>query len=272
MKIVREPKVNGMFYPSDAGELKSMINSFLDEVEIETNYENIAGIVSPHAGYVYSGKTASAAYKTIVGHSYENVIVISPSHREYFPGLSIYSGDAYKTPLGDISINSELRNRMISDSKLIFSGKEGHGSEHALEVQLPFLQIVLPEFSLIPIVMGDQSSLFVDELAEVLLKNIDDKTLVVASSDLSHFYTKTEANKFDDRVANHINKFNYMELQNDLESRRCYACGGGGIVALMKALKEKGVKKTKVLMRTDSGDITGDDNEVVGYLSAVIYN
>jgi len=272
MKEIREPQVAGMFYPSDPKELETQIKGYLNGIKINENLNHVAGIVSPHAGYIYSGKTAAYAYKTIEKEKYNNVIVISPSHREYFHGVSIYSGDAYRTPLGDIPINNSLREKIISENSLIFAGREGHGVEHALEVQLPFLQILLSNFQLIPMVIGDQRKEFIFELADVLYKNIDENTLLVASSDLSHFYSKTHANILDSRVVNYINDFNYHELQSDLESKRCEACGGGGIVALLKALKMKNYKNSKVIAHTDSGDVTGDDSEVVGYLSAVIYN
>lgn len=272
MKKIREPQVAGMFYPSDPKELKTQIKGYLNNVKIEEDLGHVAGIVSPHAGYVYSGKTAAYAYKTIENQKFNNVIVISPSHREYFQGVSIYSGDAYRTPLGDIPINKSLREKIISENSLIFSGLEGHGPEHALEVQLPFLQVLLPNFQLIPMVIGDQRKEFIFELADILYKNIDEHTLLVASSDLSHFYSKSRANHLDTKVIDHINDFKYDELQSDLESKRCEACGGGGIVALLKALKMKDYKNSKVIAHTDSGDITGDDSEVVGYLSAVVYN
>lgn len=272
MSKIREPKVAGMFYPSDSNELTEMIYSYLDSFEDEKNILDVRGIVAPHAGYVYSGRTASSAYKKIIDKNYENVIVISPSHREYFSGSSIYLGDAYKTPLGEIKINKEISQQMIDSSKTIFFGEEGHRAEHGLEVHLPFLQIVLGEFNLIPIVIGDQSNLFVNELSESMQKVVDDKTLIVASSDLSHFYTKQEANLFDAAVEKHINNFSFDELQKDLEQQKCFACGGGAIVSTMKALDAKNIKKSKVLMRSDSGDVSGDNSEVVGYLSAIIYN
>lgn len=272
MKEIREPRVAGMFYPSNKDELKKQINSYLDEVEGGETFENISGIISPHAGYIYSGKTAAAVFKTIVGKTYKNVIVLSPSHREYFQGISVYSGDAYKTPLGEIPINKELRDKIVSESKLIYSGMDGHREEHALEVQLPFLQIVLSNFHLVPIVIGDQSKKNIDELANVLSKYVDENTLLVASSDLSHFYSKEEASIKDNRVAEHINQFDIEELQCDFDSKRCEACGGGGIIALLKTLKKNCINKTKIIMRSDSGDITGDDLEVVGYLSAIVYN
>ena len=272
MKKIREPQVAGMFYPSSKIELEKAITVFFNEVKVEQDYEEIGGIISPHAGYVYSGKTAATAYKSLIGKSYDNVIVISPSHREYFTGISIYNGDSYKTPLGEISLNKELSDKLISDSEIIFQGEEGHSNEHALEVQLPFLQMVFSNFKLLPIVIGDQRKEFVDELAESLTKIIDEKTLLVASSDLSHFYSKYKADILDSKVIEHINDFNSEELQKDLETKKCEACGGGAIVALLKSLKLKKFYKSKVVAHSDSGDITGDDSGVVGYLSAVIYN
>lgn len=269
---VRDSQVAGMFYPSDPKELRKLILGYLKEVNNNEKFDHVAGIVSPHAGYVYSGKTAAWAYKTIESAKYENVIVISPSHREYFKGVSIYPGNAYKTPLGEIQINKKLRQKMVEASDLIFEGIQGHGSEHALEVQLPFLQVILANFQLIPLVIGSQSRETVDELAKVLAEVVDDKTLIVASSDLSHFYSKSRANIIDSRVIESINYFKYDELQNDLEQKRCEACGGGGIVAMLKALKMKNYSHSKVIQRSDSGDVTGDEKEVVGYLSAIVYN
>jgi MEMO1 family protein len=272
MSIIRLPKVAGMFYPSSKFELEEMIFKYFSAINISEKFNSIGGIISPHAGYVYSGKTAAAAYKALEGLHFKNVIVLAPSHREYFPGISVYYGDAYKTPLGEIEINKILRKKIINQSEFIFEGEDGHRGEHALEVQLPFLQVMLGDFYLIPIVIGDQSKIFVDELADVLTNILDDETLLVASSDLSHFYNRHKARIKDGLIVEHINKYEFNELQNDLEKKNCEACGGGTIVSAMKALKNKNFVHSKVLMQTDSGDVTGDTSEVVGYLSALIYN
>ena len=271
MNLVREPQVAGMFYPASSNKLQKQITDFLSEVEYDNEICNVAGIIAPHAGYIYSGKTAAYAYKTIIDRSFDTVIVISPSHREYFKGVSIYSGDAYKTPLGEIAINTELREKLISENELIFEGEEGHREEHALEVQLPFLQVVLSEFQLLPLVIGDQSREVVFELADILANLVNDKILLVASSDLSHFYTKSRAAALDSKVVAHINNFDFEKLQDELENRKCEACGGGRIVALLKGLSQKGYTKSKVVAHSDSGDISGNDSEVVGYLSAIVY-
>ncbi len=272
MKNIRQPAVAGMFYPSSPADLKNDLINLLNNNRPEEKFENILGIISPHAGYAYSGKTAAHAYNTILGKKYKTVIIISPSHREYFPGVSIYNGDAYRTPLGDVHLNKNMILQITGSSKIIFEGIQGHRSEHAVEVQLPFLQMTMNDFTIIPIVMGDQRKVFVDELAEILSKVIDEETIIIASSDLSHFHSKQKAKILDSIVEKRIINFEYEELLEDLETQRCEACGGGPIAVLMKTAYQLNKKKSKILSMSDSGDATGDDSEVVGYLSAVFYS
>lgn len=271
LSSIRQPAVAGLFYPEDSRKLRSDIQSLLSSIKAQQSLKNIFGIVSPHAGYIYSGQTAAYGFSLLKNHSYNKVIIISPSHREYFPGSSVYNGDAYQTPLGVINVDKELAQKIVEGSKTIHFGIEGHRQEHAVEVQIPFLQMVLNDFKIVPIVMGDQAKVFVDDLADQIAKATDENTLAVASSDLSHFYSKQKANELDSIVANHISGFNYDKLQNDLDTRKCEACGGGPIVVLMKAAALLGKKKSVILNRSDSGDVSGDNSEVVGYLSAVIY-
>lgn len=270
MKI-RPAAVAGYFYPDDSIKLTTQINKYLSQAVSKISPEKIFGIVSPHAGYQYSGLTAAYAYNLLRNKYYENVIIISPSHREYFPGCCIYAGDAYATPLGVVKINKQKSHLIVEGSKNIFFGENGHKLEHALEVQIPFLQSVLNDFSIIPIVVGDQSKVFVDELAEQLAKVVDEKTLLVASSDMSHFYSSAVADRLDSVVEEKINHLDYYGLRTALDEKKGEACGGGPIVSLLKAASIKGYKNSVVLHRSDSGDATGDKSEVVGYLSAVIY-
>ena len=271
MQQVREPAVAGMFYPANEQKLRTQLELLFDVSSGAERVKNAFGVIVPHAGYIYSGKTAAYGFSTVKDNSYDTIVVISPSHREYFSGISIYNGDAYKTPLGLIPVNKDMRSKLCSSSEMIFEGMEGHGNEHALEVELPFLQYMYKDFSLVPIVIGDQRKIFVDELAESLSETVDEKTLIVASSDLSHFYTKEQADELDSKVAKRIENFEYEQLQDDLENETCFACGGGGIVSLMTAARQKGFNKTKIVHRSDSGDTSGDNREVVGYLSAVVY-
>lgn len=271
MKI-RHQQVAGYFYPAEKGKLQQDISLLLKVAKPEKSFNKIFGIVSPHAGYIYSGKTAAYAYNLLKDKSYKTVIVISPSHSEYFPGISIYDGDAYETPLGIVELDKEMSIKLSENSKIIFRGIQGHRREHALEVQIPFLQSVLKDFKIVPVVMGDQSKMFVDHLAEKISEVVDEKTLVVASSDMSHFYSSEEADRLDSVVEKRINDFDFEQLIKDLDEHDCEACGGGPIAAMMKAAFLKNITKSMVINRSDSGDVTGDKSEVVGYLSAVVYD
>ncbi len=272
MKKIRKPVVAGYFYPHSKIELSEEINSLLENNKTTFTAKNIYGLISPHAGYKYSGRTAAYAYNAIKDKKYETVVVISPSHREYFPGICIYDGDAYETPLGVIDVDIELRKQLLKQEKYIFPGQQGHNQEHALEVQLPFLQSVLNDFKLVPVVMGDQNENLVSVLAHKLSTVINEKTLIVASSDLSHFYSRNEANRLDSIVAKKIEEYDYDGLLLALDQRRCEACGGGPIVAMMKACALSRQVKSEVIHRSDSGDASGELREVVGYLSAIIYD
>lgn len=272
MKNVRNAVVSGMFYPDNAVELKDTIMNYLSDCEKKEDVKEIFGLIAPHAGYTYSGKTSAHAYKQIMGKEYSKVIVISPSHREFFHGISVYNGDAYSTPLGTIEVDQSIRRLMVNNSDTIFSSEKGHNAEHALEVHLPFLQTVLGEFKIVPLVMGDQSINYINELSEKLAEVWNDHVLIVASSDLSHFYPGDKAEQLDSLIEKRIDEFDFEGLYDDLANKNCEACGGGPMITLMKAASLRGFKNSKILSRTNSGDITGDYSEVVGYLSAVIYD
>ena len=154
---VREPAVAGLFYPANAEALRRDIESFYHEVSATTRSGTIRGIIAPHAGYIYSGYTAACGYARLAGAQYDTVVVIAPSHREYFDGVSVYHGSAYQTPLGSIPVNVALRDRLIGASRRVRASELGHGEEHSIEVHLPFLQAVLPDFQLLPLVVGHQT-------------------------------------------------------------------------------------------------------------------
>jgi MEMO1 family protein len=267
--IVRLPAVAGMFYDESLALLKKNVVGFLERAKIPKLKGTVRALVSPHAGYVYSGFTAAHAYKLIAGNKYDCVIVVGPSHREYFDGISIYQGDAYETPLGTIPIHKEIMAELLNEKKAIVASKAGHGAEHSIEVQLPFLQSVLGDFSFVPMVMGDQRSQLCSDLAEALARVVKDRNiLLVASSDLSHFHPYNEAVKLDNCVIQELKEFNSKKFITDLGKNKFEACGGGPIAAVMEAAKKLGAKKAEILHYCNSGDITGDKSSVVGYLAA----
>jgi len=271
VKENRPPYFAGSFYPGQPKVLQSNIQKMLDDATHGFSFPNLHTIISPHAGYVYSGLTAAYAFNAIKGKKYSTVIILSPSHHEYFPGISIYEGDAYETPLGLVPVNHDVSNLLTKNSKRIFRGKEGHREEHAIEVQLPFLQTVLNDFTIVPVVMGDQDDIFVESLAESLAAVINDETLIVVSSDLSHYHSQQKADLMDAKIAERIETLDYNGLMRDLNSGKSEACGGGLIVAAFKAMKQK-TNNAKVLHRTTSGEVSLDYQQVVGYLSAAIYS
>ena len=265
--------VAGMFYPQKKISLEREIAVYLENSpELKLN-GTIVGMIVPHAGYMYSGGVATRAFRQIMGKDINTVAIISPSHREYFTEISIYDGYAYSTPFGALPVEKNLAHQMAEYSPQIILSEKGHRfEEHALEVQLPILQKVLEDFKIIPIVMGEHSYDNIVTLAQALAKVLgDQKALMVASSDLSHFYNVKKASVLDNVVLDNLKNFNEEKLFQDLQQGYCEMCGGGPAIAVMKACKLLGANKSEVLMYRTSGDVTGEYDEVVGYLSAIFY-
>ena len=268
---IRPPAVAGMFYPEKKMVLDQEVAMVLEESrELELQGE-IIGMVVPHAGYMYSGGVAARAYRQIVDADIDIVVVISPSHCEFFTEISVYDGHAYSTPLGILPVDKELAEALAAQSSQIILSEKGHRfEEHALEVQLPFLQKSIGEFRFLPVVMGEHSQDNIQSLASGLARILKDKkALIVASTDLSHFYNDEKANSLDQVVVDDIENFDEDQLFQDLQTGECEMCGGGPAIAVMKTCKFLGASKSQVLLYRNSGDISGDKNEVVGYLSAI---
>jgi AmmeMemoRadiSam system protein B len=268
---VREPAVAGMFYPLDRAVLDHEVDALLRRAEVKEVTGELRGLISPHAGYIYSGYTAANGYRLLEGKTVRTVVIIAPSHREYFRGISVYSGSAYRTPLGILEVDEELRAALVDDEELVSASVMGHRDEHAVEVQLPFLQKVLSDFKILPIVMGDQRREFCLALGERLgdiLKGKD--ALLVASTDLSHYYSYDVARKLDQVIIDHVREFDEESLLTDFETQRAEACGGGPMVAMLVAARKLGGDRVEVLHYCNSGDVTGDKDGVVGYLSAAV--
>ena len=270
---VRAAAVAGMFYPADFQKLKSEIGKLLDDAHPSISEGRLIGLIVPHAGYMYSGLTAAHGYSLLSGKKFDSVVVISPSHREYFEGVSIYNGNAYQTPLGTLPVDEELRDQMVKDETVIIADEIGHRSEHAVEVHLPFLQYLDCTRKFLPVVMGDQRIELCQLLAKKLASSIKGKNvLVIASSDLSHYHPYKDANRLDQIIRNDISTFNTDRLTEDLDRNRAEMCGGGPVIAMLMATRMLGATKSIVLHQCNSGDITGEHDAVVGYLSAAIYS
>lgn len=271
-QVVRRAAVAGMFYPGDAAELKRDVDGMLDAVPPQRQGRPIVAVVAPHAGYIYSGGTAARAYARLRGAAYDSVVVVSPSHRDYFEGVTVYPGDAYATPLGSLPVDAGLRDQLVRSCPLVSASAQGHRSEHAVEVQLPFLQRALGPFRLLPLVIGNQERKVCFDLGECLGKLLKGRAaLLVASTDLSHYHTAREAGTLDGVFVRLLERGDDEGIMRALEERSTEACGGGPVVAVLRAARAMGAAVVNVVGQSNSGDVNGDTRSVVGYVSAVAY-
>lgn len=278
VESIRKPSAAGLFYPADPGSLKGLIDQYTG-AEGRLKGRRIFSLIVPHAGYQYSGPIAGLAYRELKGRDIRRVVVISPSHREAFDSVSIYPGDYYESPLGRVPIDRDFRGRLERHCEITEVSYRGHSlppgaefGEHALEVQIPFLQQVLEDFLLVPLVMGTQDFNTSSRLGSALAELCDDQpTLVVASSDLSHFHSYEDAREMDLKLVDAISRMDYFSISNLIQIGEVEACGGGPIIAAMVAAENLGAAESRVLDYKNSGDVeSGSRGRVVGYTSAVL--
>ncbi|RMD98215.1 MAG: AmmeMemoRadiSam system protein B [Calditrichaeota bacterium] len=269
---IRKPAVAGSFYPREEENLKKTLEELLS-VDVSPVHD-ARGLVVPHAGYMFSGSVAGTAYASVSKMSPEIVVMIGPSHREYFDGICIYNGKAYETPLGEVEVEASLREKLIQAGEPIWAGLEGHRSngdgEHCLEVQLPFLQTIFDDFKILPIIMGDQRWDYCELLGDLLAQALQgSNALIIASSDLSHYHSYEVAQSIDAQFILLLEKSNPRELAIALERKEVEACGGGPVVATLIASKKLGAPRVQTLLYRNSGDVWVDKTRVVGYLAAL---
>jgi MEMO1 family protein len=273
---VRPLAVAGSFYPADPAELGKMIEGFLAKVA-PSPVNDLVAIVSPHAGYEFAGPVAAYSYALLKGRKYDRVVVIAPSHYEAFGYASVYDGSAYTTPLGQVPVDQAFAAKLAGTSKVIRLSGAGHTPsrdklEHSIETQLPYLQKVIGQFQLVPIIMGDQSYEACRALGVALAKLVEGtNTLIVASSDLSHYHTYDQAGKMDHKTLRAIEEWDYLSMSRNFDAEVWEACGGGPIIAAMIASERLGANQAKVLKYLNSGDTGNDKSRVVGYGAAIFY-
>jgi len=269
------PSIGGQWYPDNPELLVQNLEMYLSNVEVEKTDGKLFGIIVPHAGHMYSGQVAAHAFKCILGMDFDTVIVVSPSH--FLPDGNIIttSHDAYQTPLGRVEIDrvtlNEINNKLMEnfEEKLIHVSND---PEHAIEVELPFLQYILKSFRLVPIMIFNQSSEIASALGHSIAQVIADRNaLLVASSDLSHFYPDKIARNFDEEMLRRIQAFDPEGVIQVEILERGFACGRGAISTALYACRELGANKVRVLNYANSGEVSGDYDSVVGYGAAVIY-
>ena len=272
---VKQPNVAGSFYPDNPGQLSQMIDKFLETASPEPVEGDIFALISPHAGYGYSGQTAAFGYKLIKGKPYKTVIVIGPSHYYGFTGVSIYPEGKFATPLGDLEIDKEFTQKLLNQDKDIFFEPLAFQKEHSVEVQLPFLQKVLSDFKIVPIVMGDSTLSTCQKLAGLLKQAMGNRRdiLIIASTDMYHGYDYQEGEVIDNLTLSYLKNIDAEGLYYGLREGKLQLCGGFGVVSGLILAKELGHNKLKVLNYTNSALVTKKLVKgiwTVGYASCAI--
>jgi AmmeMemoRadiSam system protein B len=268
---VREPAVAGSWYPGAADALASELDRYLASARPPAPPGRLVALISPHAGLRYSGPVAAWGYSLLRGRAPRTIVMVGPSHRVPFRDVSVWPRGEWRTPLGPLAIDEDLAARLLAADRRIVDDPRPHLPEHSLEMQLPFLKHLAPQARIVPLLMGSQARDAVDALAAALAATVPEDAVLVASSDLSHYHPAEQAARLDAVVLEHVRRFDPENLMAALEGTHEHACGGGPMVAVMKAAAALGADGATVLRYADSGDVEeGDKSRVVGYLSAVL--
>jgi AmmeMemoRadiSam system protein B len=274
----RPPAVSGIFYPNDASQLEKIVEqSFIDKrfgpgkLPPATTENRIYGIVSPHAGYIYSGSIAANGFYYSSNMDFNTVIITGPNHYGIGSGVATMLDSLWKTPLGDTEVNTHLADQIAKNSSVIDVDDFAHSRDHCLEVQLPFLQYSRKnkQFKIVPIILMLQDIKTARDIGNAIAKSTIDnnKTFLIASSDFTHYEPNSEAHRKDSELINAILSLDIISFYSVLERLNVSACGYGAIASIMTAVKALGAKKGELLRYATSGDVTGDTSSVVGYSS-----
>jgi MEMO1 family protein len=270
---VRQAAVAGTWYPATAGSLASAVDRLLaraDENAVDVPGDLVA-LIAPHAGLTFSGPVAAHAYRLLRQRVFDVAVLVGPSHFVGFEGVAVYCSGAFETPMGLVPIDENAAAALMRSTEVVHEHDAAHAREHSLEMQLPFLQRLSPELPILPLVMGRQTHATVRALAFGLAATLSGRrALLIASSDLSHYHPASVAERLDQRVLDLVTAFDPDGLQAALDANPEHACGGGPVVAVMRAARELGATEARMLQYADSGDVSGDKSAVVGYMAGAI--
>ncbi len=276
---IRKPAVSGTFYPSKKEDLEKQISIFLNNAENFEIKEKIRILITPHAGLSYSGQVAAYGYKQLKDNNYSKVILLGSSHKRSFNFIAIDDNDYWETPLGKVELDKDLIKSLVNNDSVKLDSSP-HSEEHSLEIELIFLQSVLNDFKITPILIGQVDEYFLMMLAQKLSYNFDENTLLVVSSDLSHYPKYEDANNIDYKTINSILDGDVEKFKHTLKeiNESSYnglvttACAKDAIETALEIGNILGIKNYKNLIYKNSGDVTNDKNRVVGYVSIVGYS
>lgn len=270
------PSIAGMWYPQDEEVLRQQIDAYLaaaDTTEIDP--ADVRALIVPHAGFQYSGETAAAGYATLREADPDSIVIVGPLHHHH-PGRILTSGhEAYLTPFGPVPVDQERIERISQALAAALGGglkPLKNEREHSIELQLPFLQSVLGQFEFVPIMLADQSEPAASGLADALTQaGLGENSLVVASSDLSHFHSQQEAERLDRTMIERVVRLDPTGVLSAEQEEVGFACGAGAIAAALWHAQQAGADKARLLRYSTSGDVTGDLLSVVGYAAVCVY-
>jgi len=280
---VRMAQVAGQFYPDDKEELRMMAEKFLSSARQETAEESSSSqapqvVIVPHAGWEYSGQTAATAFAQIYNSGFKKVILVGPSHRAFFEGVAIDDRDYWQTPLGRVKVDKELVGKIFFPEEGIITSREAHQNEHCLEVELPFLQLTLSDFKIVPLLIGQVNESTLVALAQRIAASFDEETLLVISSDLSHYPDMETAQIVDQQTIKAILSGRESEfiktlerLANEYPQVDTFACGQEAIRVGLMVAENLNMGEGKLLAQSNSGQITGQTDRVVGYAAIGFY-
>jgi AmmeMemoRadiSam system protein B len=256
------------WYPASPDALRREVSDYIESAATLDLPGEVVGLVAPHAGYFFSGQVAGASYRQVQGNRYDLVVLIGPDHRGAASGeVAFAEYDAWHTPLGDVTVDRAFISTLEERLSVQHIKRD---SEHALEVQLPFLQTALPDFKLVPIMMSDPSPAACRSLGKALAEGARDRrALLVASTDLSHYYTYDDARQLDEHTLKYILDFDPEGLIEALARHEAHACGGSPVAAVMIAARELGARRSILASYANSGDVWEDKSQVVGYAAVV---
>jgi hypothetical protein len=278
---VRDPVAAGSFYPADPALLRKSVEQFLRQAVAAKERGELVGLIVPHAGYEFSGKVAGCAYRQIEGRKYDDVVIVGPSHRAAFRGVALSGAAAWRTPLGEVPVDREAERAIAAADSRARILPDGHAAEHSVEVQLPFLQLALKSFHIVPVSMMDFGDVNCESLAKALAGIARrKKVLLIASSDMSHYPSYEDAVRVDKHTlkaiesldARAVERAAAVEMGKGTPNLETVLCGEGPVKTILKAARIIGANRARVLRYANSGDTPGGGrNRVVGYCAVVIY-
>ena len=266
--MVREPAVAGRFYPADPARLRADVNSYLSP---SRNRVKAIGCIAPHAGYMYSGPVAGAVFAAV--EIPERCVVLCPNHTGRGHPLAIMTEGKWRTPLGELPIDSKLANALLDSFAALAEDSAAHRSEHAIEVELPFLQTIRPDLHMVPIAVGTGRLLLLEHLGQALasvIQSSEEEILIVASSDMNHYEDDKTTRVKDRKAIDKILALDPQGLYDTIMNESISMCGFGPAVGMLTAAKLLGAKKAELVQYATSGDTSGDKDMVVGYAGIVV--